>query len=182
MVWVTERKAVAGVLHVLETVRLRLRPWSCNDAKALYDMCLDDELRRNGVCFYDSPEDARGMIRAWERDDKVKAVVRKEDDRVIGFVYLGEMNRYEQYNELEYAIAADCRNCGYAAEAIVCMVDFAFGELGLSVVAASARGHNAASARVLQKCGFVHEGTLRRHARDRSDTLYFSVLREEWEG
>ena len=168
-------------MHTLETPRLILRHWRMDDAAALYAICLDDELRANGVVFCDTHEDARKMIRPWVQDDKLKAIVRKSDNRLIGFVHLGDMNRHAQYNELEYAIAADCRNHGYAAEAITRMVDFSFALLGLSVVAASVRSHNAASAKALQKCGFVHEGTLRKHARDGSDTLYFSVLKEEWQ-
>lgn len=41
--------------------------------------------------------------------------------------------------------------------------------------------HNKESIRVLEKCSFTFEGRLRKHARDKSDTLCYSVLREEWE-
>ena len=91
------------------------------------------------------------------------------------------MNRYEGYAELEYAIAADYRNRGLATEAVKRMVDYGFSELGLEVIAAWVRSHNAESIRVLKKCAFTLEGRLRKHARDRSDTLCYSALREEWE-
>lgn len=37
------------------------------------------------------------------------------------------------------------------------------------------------NAHVLLKCSFTLEGRLRRHARDKSDTLCYSILKEEWE-
>ena len=40
--------------------------------------------------------------------------------------------------------------------------------------------HNKESVRVLEKCHFTYEGTLRKHARDRGDTLCYSILKEEW--
>lgn len=91
------------------------------------------------------------------------------------------MNRYKQYKELEYAISADYRNKGYATEAVKSMISFAFKELDVSVISAWVRSANLKSTRVLEKCFFVHEGTLRRHARDKSDTLCFSILKDEWE-
>ena len=100
---------------------------------------------------------------------------------MIGFISLGDMNRYEGYVELEYAIAADYRNRGFATEAVKRMVDYGFSELGLAVIAAWVRSHNAESTRVLEKCAFTLEGRLRKHARDQSDTLCYSILREEWE-
>ena len=81
--------------------------------------------------------------------------------------------------ELEYAIAADYRNRGYATEALRRMVDYGFSEFDLEVIAAWVRSHNTGSVRVLEKCAFKLEGRLRRHARDRSDTLCYSILREE---
>ena len=59
-------------------------------------------------------------------------------------------------------------------------LDYGFGEQHASVIAAWVRSHNKASARVLEKCAFTFEGRLRRHARDKSDTLCYSILKEDW--
>ena len=90
------------------------------------------------------------------------------------------MNRYNGYKELEYKISSNYQNQGYATEALKRMLAYAFDELELSVVAAWVRSHNKRSVRVLEKCGFIHEGTLRKHARDKSDTLCYSMLKEDW--
>lgn len=108
------------------------------------------------------------------------ASVRKEDNCLIGLIGLNDMGRYEQYKELEYAIAADYRRRGYGAEAVRGMLDFGFRQLDLSVIAAWVHAANNKSAHLLEKCGFTLEGRLRRHGRDRGDTLCYSILSEEF--
>ncbi len=164
---------------MIETTHLILRNWHLNDATALYQICKDEELRRSGVGYVESVQEAENAIGFWAKEDRFKAIIHRENGELIGFVCLGDMNRYKGYVELEYAIAADYRNRGYATEALRRMVDYGFSELDLEVIAAWVRSHNTGSTRVLEKCGFKLEGRLRKHARDRSDTLCYSILREE---
>ena len=165
---------------MIETEHLILRNWQESDAAALYQICRDETLRKSGAAFFESVQDAVAAIRSWAEGNRFKAVIHRESAELIGFISLGDMNRYEGYAELEYAIAADYRNKGFATEAVRRMVDYGFSELNLTVIAAWVRSHNAESVRVLEKCAFTLEGRLRKHARDRSDTLCYSVLREEW--
>lgn len=169
-------------MKAIETERLIIRNWQENDAPELYAICLDPELRRSGIGSYKDIDESLQTIRVWMEHDEMWAIVHKADNRLIGFIGLGDMNRYSRYKELEYAVAAEYRNKGYATEVLKRMLDFAFGELGLSVVAAWVRSFNVKCVRVLEKCAFTHEGTLRRYARDQSDTLCYSILKEEWEG
>ena len=166
---------------MIETEHLILRNWQESDALALYQMCRDKTLRRSGVAYFESIQDAEEAIGFWAKDSHFKAIIHRENGKLIGFISLGDMNRYEGYVELEYAIAVEYRNRGYATEAVKCMVDYGFSEMELSVIAAWVRSHNHESVRVLEKCAFTFEGRLRKHARDRSDTLCYSMLREEWE-
>ena len=166
---------------MIETKHLILRNWQESDAPALYQLCRDETLRKSGVAFLESIQDAEEAIQFWAKGDQFKAIIHRESAELIGFISLGDMNRYEGYMELEYAIAASCRNRGFATEAVKRMVDYGFSELGLAVIAAWVRSHNAESTRVLEKCAFTLEGRLRKHARDQSDTLCYSILREEWE-
>lgn len=110
----------------------------------------------------------------------MRAIIHKDEQCLIGFVLLGDMNRYAQYKELEYAIAVNRRNNGYATEALTAMLEYMFSERDTLVVAAWVRSFNKECVRVLEKCYFTYEGTLRKHARDRGDTLCYSVLKEEW--
>lgn len=164
----------------IETKRLLLREWRENDAQDLYSICQDPELGQSGIHVFGSVEESLKTIRAWTNKNEMRAIINKEDGSLAGFVSLGDMNRYPQYKELEYAIAYKYRNRGYATEALESMLDFAFEKLDVLVVAAWVRSFNVSCVRVLKKCSFTHEGTLRRHARDRGDTLCYSILKEEW--
>ena len=108
-------------------------------------------------------------------------IANRKNGSFIGFINLGDMSRYDGYMEMEYAIATEYRNSGCATQAVKQMLEYGFKEMNLSVIAAWVRSHNLASISVLEKCSFAFEGRLRKHARDKSDTLCYSVLREEWE-
>jgi len=165
----------------IKTERLIIRDWQESDAPHLYTICLDPELQRSGVNSYCSIDECLKTIRLWKEQNEMKAIVSKGDNYLIGLIGLGDMNRYNQYKELEFAIAVGYRNKGYATEALKCILAFGFEELNLLVVAAWVRSFNVKSVRVLEKCAFSYEGRLRKHARDQGDTLCYSILKEEWE-
>lgn len=165
----------------METKDLILRTWQEQDADSFFELCQDSEMEKNGISYFDSKEECSELIKAWMSDSGFLAIVRKTDNELVGFISLGDMNRYEGYLELEYGIGANYRNKGYATQAIQCALEYGFGELNASVIAAWVRSHNAGSARVLLKSSFTFEGRLRKHARDGSDTLCYSILKEEWE-
>lgn len=136
----------------IETKRLMLRRWSEHDAQALYQLCLDPELRRSGIHWYESEEESGRILRHWKDNPEARAIVRREDQQLIGMISLEDMNRYPQYKELEYAIAAQERGNGYAVEAVEAMLRYAFLQRDISVVAAWVRAFNQPSVRVLQRC------------------------------
>ena len=63
------------------------------------------------------------------------------------------------------------------------MTDFGFRELGLRRISSWCIADNEASARVLERLGFVKEGKLRSNEFFKGrwwDTLLYAVLAEEW--
>ena len=142
-------------MSIIHTDRLIIREWQESDAQDLYEICLDPELRRCGVGFYDNVDDALKSIRHAIAGNGMKAIVCKNNGRLIGMIGLCDMNRYNGYKELDYAIAASHRNRGYATEAVKAVLAHAFDELDILVVAAWVRSHNEASVRVLERCNFI---------------------------
>ena len=102
----------------METKDLILRNWQDSDAKALYEMCLDEAIRKSGIDFYNSITDSQNTIQCWKNDKGLKVIADKRNDNFIGFISLGGMNRYDGYMEIEYAVAARYRNNGYAMQAV----------------------------------------------------------------
>jgi RimJ/RimL family protein N-acetyltransferase len=132
----------------IESERLILRDWLESDAQELYAICLDPELQRSGIGSYHSVDECLKTIFLWKEHNEMKAIVSKEGNNLIGLIGLGDMNRYCQYKELEFAIAVNYRNKGYATEAIRRMLAFGFRELNLLVIAAWVRSFNEKSVRV----------------------------------
>ena len=62
--------------------------------------------------------------------------------------------------ELGYGIQEEYRGFGYATEAVETILAWAFNQPGVTSVAAETEKDNAASRRVLEKCGFVPNGKL----------------------
>ena len=60
--------------------------------------------------------------------------------------------------ELGYGVAEAYRNCGYAAEAVSALVEWAFRQRGVIGITAEIEASNTASRRVLEKTGFAPTG------------------------
>jgi RimJ/RimL family protein N-acetyltransferase len=81
---------------------------------------------------------------------------------VIGFLdgwQLGKSHRAE----IGYWLGKPFWGQGIMTHVIRTVCDYAFTEFGLRKITADVYSNNAASARVLEKCGFVQEGYLRQH-------------------
>ena len=165
----------------MEAKDLILRNWQESDAKALYEMCCDESFRKSGIHCYASVIESQNAIRSWKNNNGFKVISDRKNGSFIGFICLADMDRYDGYMEMDYAIAAGYRNKGYATQAVKQMLDYGFKEMNLSVIAAWVRSHNHGSMRVLEKCSFTLEGKLKKHARDKSDTMCYSILSEDWE-
>ena len=62
--------------------------------------------------------------------------------------------------EIGYGIAEDHQGCGYAAEAVSALVDWALKQPGVTCVTAETEESNIISQRVLQKSGFIPTGVI----------------------
>jgi RimJ/RimL family protein N-acetyltransferase len=174
----------------LHTARLRLRPFTATDADALYALHSDAHVLR----YWDSPpwtEQARAErfiadCRQLAEDGTGArlAMDRGSDGSFLGWCSLTRWNPDYRSATLGYCLAEAAWGHGYATEAARAVLQWAFGALDLNRVQAEADTRNAASARVLEKLGFVREGTLREDCvvnGEVSDSWVYGLLRREWE-
>jgi RimJ/RimL family protein N-acetyltransferase len=114
---------------------------------------------------------------------RLAVTLREEGDEAlpIGSAVLGlEGHRAAS---LGCALRRDTWGNGYAGEITALLCGFAFGTLGLHRLAARVDPANTASARVLTRAGFRHEGRIRHDQLLRGawhDSLLFSLLEDEW--
>jgi [ribosomal protein S5]-alanine N-acetyltransferase len=174
----------------LETPRLRLDAIADDDLQALYDLYSDETVTQyNDIQTFRSLEDARWLLRFIDKRfvDKVgvRWAVRLADTpcKLIGTAGFNVWMRSERYADIGYDLLPYYWNRGLTSEAVDGIVEFGFKEMMLNRVEAQVEVHNAASVRVLTKCGFAREGVLRQRAiwnGQFHDMTMWSLLREDW--
>lgn len=173
----------------LRTDRLLLRPFADEDADDLWALHSDAHVLR----YWDSPpwtDRARAdrflaTCRRLAEEGSGARVVIEHEGAFLGWVGLSEWNPDHRSARLGFVLGATAWGHGYATEAARALLGWAFDALPLNRVQAEADTRNAASTRVLEKLGFVHEGTLREDCvvdGDVSDSFVYGLLRREWPG
>ncbi|MFF8638182.1 GNAT family N-acetyltransferase [Streptomyces pilosus] len=174
----------------LHTARLRLRAFDDADADDLFALHSSARILR----YWDSPpwterSRAERFLATCRRMEQEGTGVRWVVDRVsdgvfIGWCTLNSWNPDFRSASLGYCYHDATWGRGYATEAARALLGWAFDTLDLNRVQAEADTRNAASARVLEKLGFVREGTLREDCvvdGEVSDSWVYGLLRREWQ-
>lgn len=173
----------------LRTARLELRPHVPGDAAALFAMFSDPEVMR----YWSTPpwpsiESAHAFL---ERAKKAMAdeeflrlaLVRAGDGALLGTCTLFSFVHSSRRAEVGYALARGAWGRGYMHEALAALLDHGFGPLGLHRLEADVDPRNRASARALERLGFVKEGHLRERwivAGEISDSDVYGLLAADW--
>lgn len=150
------------------TPRLEVRPLIGDDAKHVSEIFGDRQTRR----WLPFPtEDGRFDGRAWctdlaaERRDAGDGdnygVIRREDDRLVGCLWIRRTDWTARSTEVSYAVAPHTRGFGVAAEAVDALAIALILEHGFQRVELRVAPGNVASRRVAEKAGFTYEGLLR---------------------
>jgi RimJ/RimL family protein N-acetyltransferase len=142
---------------VLETERLRLRAPRLEDAKPIAALINDRRIAENTAQIPHpyAIADAREWIGAANKKEGEASFVITMAGEIIGGC--GYHSR-DGAPEIGYWFGVPFWGNGYATEAARALIDHAFGDRGHQTLLAGARISNAASRRVLEKCGFQWTG------------------------
>jgi RimJ/RimL family protein N-acetyltransferase len=102
----------------------------------------------------------------------------------MGTCSLFGIHREHARGVIGYALMPDWWGRGLASEMLALALGFAFRTLGLERIEADIDPNNAASCRLVERAGFLREGTLRERWRvggGVQDTALYGLLRREWE-
>ena len=169
----------------IETDRLLLRPLALEDLGAVHRLWTDPGVRRY---LWDGEEISREKARTMlvrsvesfrEHGFGLWAVVRKGSGMFIGFCGFWPSGEDGRGGELLYGISTPYWGSGLGTEAAGAMIRHGFEEIGLDRIVAGAETRNAASLRVMQKAGMLHDG---RNIRDGQDLTYYALSREAFRG
>lgn len=173
----------------LRTARLQLRPLHAADAAALFHIYADPQVMRYwSAPPWADPARADEVIAADQlalaRGEHLRlALIRSQDDALVGTVSLFAFHEASRRAEIGYALAREAWGQGLMAEALDALVAWAFDALQLHRIEADIDPRNTASAKSLARLGFVHEGHLRERwivSGEVSDAALYGLLRSEW--
>lgn len=175
----------------IETERLILRPFRYEDSDAMLAHWIADERVQAMYSepVYTTKEAVRELlekyISSYEKKDYYRwAVILKENGECIGQIAFFLVDSKNHFAEIEYCIGTAFQCRGLATEAAKGVIGFGFDKIRLHKIQICHKSINLPSKRVIEKCGFHFEGTLRdyffmdgRYV----DRLYYSLLEEEYE-
>lgn len=173
----------------LDTARLTLRPFDASDADDLYALQGDPFALRywDSEPWTDRSSVERFLTGCRQLADEGRgvrvAIERTGDGSFVGWITFNSWNPGFRSASLGYCLRPVSWGQGYATEAARALLGWAYATLDLNRVQAETDTRNLASARVLEKLGFIREGTLREDCivnGDVSDSWVYGLLRRDW--
>jgi RimJ/RimL family protein N-acetyltransferase len=167
--------------------RCTLRRWRAGDAGSLLRHANNANVARQLRDRFPHPytsRDAQAFLQlAAGAEPQTNFAIEVDGQAAGGFGYVPG-NDIERYSaEVGYWLGEDFWGRGVATEAVRLFTDYAFARLGLLRLFALPLADNAASIRVLEKAGFVAEGTLRsscvKFGQPR-DQILFARVSDRW--
>jgi RimJ/RimL family protein N-acetyltransferase len=171
----------------LRTARLLLRPFTDADQDAIYALHSNPRVLR----YWDSPpwrdraraESFIAACKEMEQEGSGARLAMERAGEFIGWCALMKWNPEFRSARMGYCLDEPAWGQGFATEAVGAMLQWALDTLDLNRVQAEVDTRNPASGRVLEKLGFVREGTLREDCivdGEVSDSWVYGLLRRDW--
>ena len=178
------------VFPILDAGEFVLRPIRGSDAADWYRYLGDREVTALMSSDYDSQAEIEEIIAYFEASFRDKTAMRwaiagRADDMMIGDCGFNHFDWRDHSAVIGYQLSKEYWGGGVMTRAVTSMLRWGFGQLDLNRIEATTNPLNLRSARVLEKHGFVREGTLRDYRFDRGvfrDCSIWGLVRREWTG
>lgn len=174
----------------IETERLILRRFEYSDAGAMLKNWVADEKIQSlySEPVYSTREAVNELldkyIGSYQKNDYYRwAIIEKKSGECIGQIAYFLVDSKNHFAEIEYCIGSDFQCNGFATEATKAVIAYGFDKINLHKIQICTKTINKPSKRVIEKCGFTYEGTLRDYFYMDGKyvgRLYFSMLRSEY--
>ncbi|HYH86131.1 MAG TPA: GNAT family protein [Pyrinomonadaceae bacterium] len=176
----------------LETARLTLRQFACDDLASFHAYRNDPDIARYQSWSDFSEQEARDFIAAqkalrpgvpgnWFQF----AVELKMTGALIGDCALKIDGQEPRQAEIGFTLAREHQGRGYASEAVSRVLDYAFRDLCVHRVVAITDCENAPSVALLERIGMRREGHFKQNVWFKGkwgDEYLYAILRDEWTG
>ena len=177
--------------QTIETERLILRRFEYSDADSMLKYWVADEKIQSlySEPVYSTKAEVKQLldkyISSYEKEDYYRwAIIDRITNECIGQIAYFLVDSKNHFAEIEYCIGTEFQSKGFATEATKAIIKYGFENMNLHKVQICTKTINEPSKRVIEKCGFTYEGTLRDYFYMNGEyvgRLYFSILRKEYE-
>lgn len=178
-------------MKVINAKRLILRGWQIDDLDDLYECTNDSNVgSMAGWEPHSNKNVSHDILKSYISDDDRWAVVLKETNKVIGSIKIypdenrGKYSENESAKLISYYLAHDYWGKGYMTEAVKQVIKYAFEELNIELLTAFHTPQNIRSKRVIEKCGFQYETTIKQGYKNYDgqlfDSICYSILKTEY--
>ncbi|KEK24610.1 GNAT family N-acetyltransferase [Bacillus gaemokensis] len=165
----------------LQTKRLILRKMQASDSASLFAIWSDPEVTK--FMNINSFTDESQAVEMIEILDKLSlenrairySIIELESNKIIGSCGYNSLDFKNAKAEIGYDISKAFWGKGYAPEAILALIDYAFSTLGFNRIEAKAEPENINSIKVLQKLNFTFEGTMRMCEKSKEKFIDLSI-------
>jgi len=175
----------------LENERLLLRKFTIEDAGAMYDNWASDPAVTHYLSWptHTSIDASKEVINSWipqydKNDFYHWAIVLKENgDNPIGSISTVRIRENANMVEIGYCVGQNWWGQGITTEAFRLLIAYFFNEVKANRITAEHDTRNIASGKVMEKCGLVHEGTLRQHGTNNQgicDNAVWAILAQDY--
>ncbi len=175
---------------VLENDKVQLRIIEAEDFDSLQKIAFDAKIWEYFTAEILSKEALLGFVDDalvdYENKRRVTfAIINKIDGQIVGSSSFGNISIADKRIEIGWSwLGLDFHGSGINQNYKNLMLQFAFEELGFTRVEFKTDILNMKARKALTKIGATEEGVLRSHTQmhhnRRRDTIYYSVLNEEW--
>lgn len=147
---------------IIETPRLILREHTLDDAASVFELNQDFEVVKfTGDHAFNSLQEAKDLIQNNIQQQYIKygygrwVVIQKSDQQFLGWCGLKYLTDIAE-TDLGYRLKQSAWKKGYATEAALACINFAWSKNIARLIGRAAK-ENHASINVLEKCGFKHD-------------------------
>ena len=173
--------------QILTTARLTLRPFTADDAPAMFaNWASDPEVTK----YLMWPTHSNADVSQWVCNDWVSHYAEPDyyqwaivyDGHAIGSISVVDHDDKVGKAQIGYCIGQSWWRMGIVTEALHAVMDFLFDEVGYNRIEARHDPSNPHSGGVMRKCGMKYEGTLRQSDWNNQgvcDACWYALLKGE---
>jgi RimJ/RimL family protein N-acetyltransferase len=176
---------------LLENARVLLRPFRISDTGALKTIAYDDEIWRYMITRISNQEELEAWVQTvtdgYRQGTRYTfMIIDKASGKLAGSTSYGNISEPDKRLEIGWTwLSREFRGSGLNRHCKFLLLQYAFEGLQFERVELKGDALNMRSRKAMLKIGATEEGILRSHTLmhdgRRRDTIYFSILRPEWE-